>query len=404
MCAPTNTPPGVTYITARRGSFLSNRAPFALDTLPECFDEESNNKISRAQKVTLPTIINGRIDKPDDWDVFQFSGRSNETVVAEVHARRLDSPLDSVLKLTDADGKLLAYNDDCEDLGSGLNTHHADSYLMARLPADGKYFVHIGDTARKGGEEFAYRLRISAPRPDFALRLAPSSLTISSRGFTTNAVTKLVKTNAVTYASQPIYIIRKDGFTGPIKFGLKDPPAGLSAVPVSLTGTQTLTRLGIACALVRTKELVSLVIEGRAQIQGVDVAHEAVPAEDRMQAFLWRHLLPAREFKFLVFDPTYELPPKHVVPVRLPPPVVTNTVVLVATNAAAGGSNSVVAAKGKFTKQQVASRVRELKRLYEEGLIVDDFYNKNMDECEAAIDNFPPPAAITNAPAKLVQK
>ena len=28
------------------------------------------------QKVTLPMIINGRIDRKDDWDVFQFSGRA----------------------------------------------------------------------------------------------------------------------------------------------------------------------------------------------------------------------------------------------------------------------------------------------------------------------------------------
>ena len=67
----------------------------------------------------LPVIINGRIDRPDDWDVFQFAGRAGETIVAEVTARRLDSPLDSVLKLTDAAGKVLAFNDDHEDPGPG---------------------------------------------------------------------------------------------------------------------------------------------------------------------------------------------------------------------------------------------------------------------------------------------
>ena len=93
--------------------------PFALDTLPEVVEKEPNNDLATAQKVTLPVIINGRIDQPDDWDVFQFTGKSNETIVAEVYARRLDSPLDSVLKLTDATGKLLAFNDDREDLDAG---------------------------------------------------------------------------------------------------------------------------------------------------------------------------------------------------------------------------------------------------------------------------------------------
>ncbi len=300
---PTNTPAGIAYISARRGNFQSNRVRFALDTLPECFEQEPNNKMAGAQKLMLPSVINGRINKPNDWDVFRFEGKSNETVVAEVFARRLDSPLDSVLKLTDANGKLLAYNDDREDLGSGVNTHHADSYVSAKLPADGTYYVHLGDTDRKGGDEYAYRLRLSAPRPDFALRAVPSSISIPSRGFITNAVTRAIKTNAVTYASIPVFVIRKDGFTGPIKLGLRNPPAGLVGMPIALTGTQAMTRLTVKCDLVATQLDLALTIEGRALIDGREVTHAAVPAEDRMQAFLWRHLVPAQEFAALVYDP-----------------------------------------------------------------------------------------------------
>jgi len=46
-------------------------------------------------------------------------------------ARRLDSPLDSVLWLTDAAGKELARNDDFEDKGAGLTTHHADCRISS---------------------------------------------------------------------------------------------------------------------------------------------------------------------------------------------------------------------------------------------------------------------------------
>ena len=114
--------------------------------------------------------------------MFQFTGRAGETVVAEVFARRLDSPLDSVLKITDASGKLLAYNDDYEDPQAGTNTHDADSYLSLKLPADGTYYVHLGDTARCGGEEYAYRLRIGPPQPDFALFCVPSSIAAAQQG------------------------------------------------------------------------------------------------------------------------------------------------------------------------------------------------------------------------------
>ena len=384
--------PGVYQLVANRNGFTANRLPFALDTLPECFEREPNNDQAHAQKVTLPVIINGRINKPDDWDVFQFTGKSNDTVVAEVTARRLDSPLDSVLKLTDAQGTLLAFNDDRDDQASGLNTHHADSSIMIKLPADGIYYVHLGDTARNGGEEYGYRLRLSAPQPDFALRVVPSSVSLRSNDS----------------ASVSIYAIRKDGFTASIKLGLSNPPPGFTAAPATLTGTQAMTRLSIKTNLTETKDPVSLTIEGRAKIGDKEIVNVAVPAEDRMQAFLWRHLVPANDLKVLVFDSASQLKPKHVAPVRPPPPVeakpavVTNAMAATATgtnamsstatgtNAASAGvtgtntAAAVPAVKPKFTKQQVASRLRELKRLSEEGLLTDEFYLDRVAECETA--------------------
>ena len=47
------------------------------------------------------------------------------------------------------------------------------------------------------------------------------------------------------------------------------------------------------------------------------------------------------------------------------------------TNAAAAS-----AAKPKFTKQQIAGRLRQLKLLYEDGLITDEFYVEKVAECE----------------------
>ena len=355
----TNAEPGICRLTASRQGFVSNPLPFALDTLPETFDQEPNNTPARAQKVKLPVIINGRVDRPDDWDVFKFTGRSNETIVAEVCARRLDSPLDSVLKLTDATGRLLAFNDDHEDLAAGANTHYADSYLMARLPADGTYCVHLGDTAQHGGEEYGYRLRISAPQPDFALRVVPSSISLRSK----------------STAPLSVYVIRKDGFTGPIKLSLTNSPAGFSAAPISLSGTQAMVRFTLKTSLLATEEPVNVSVVGAANIRGQEVIHEAVPAEDRMQAFLWRHLVPATELKVLVFDPKYQPPPKRVARAR--PPIEAEPKPTVA-------STDPAANKPKFTKQQVAGRLRQLKLLFEEGLITDDFYDAKVTECEAA--------------------
>jgi hypothetical protein len=356
-----NSEPGICRLTTIKDGYVSNPMPFALDTLPETVDKEPNNAIAKAQKVTLPVVVNGRIEQPGDWDVFQFTARSNDTMVAEVDARRLDSPLDSVLKLTDATGKLVGFNDDREDLAAGINTHHADAYLMVTLPADGTYYVHLGDTARNGGEEYGYRLSLSAPQPDFALRVVPSSASMRSKGT----------------ATLNVHVIRKDGFTGPIKLTLKDPPPGFSANPVFLVGTQTVARLNLKTDLVATKEPVTISIVGSAKIQDKDVSREAVPAEDRMQAFLWRHLVPASDLRVLVYDPAYQPAAKRAAPPR--PPAATNAVAEVNTEVA---STNAPARKPQFTKQQVAGRLRQLKLLYEDGLLTDDFYDEKVAECE----------------------
>jgi len=353
---PQDAKPGVHRLVARKDGLLSNTVPFAVDTLSDCLEAEPNNDRAHAQKVKLPIIVNGRIDRPDDWDVFQFTGRAGETIVAEVMARRLDSPLDSMVRITDAAGKLVAMNDDHQDLGSGLNTHHADSYVMTELPADGTYYVHLSDAARSGGEEYGYRLRISRPRPDFALRVAPSSTGFRNKGSTTVSV----------------YVIRTDGFNGTIKLGLKDPPPGFSTQTATLSGTQPVTRLTVKGDLKAMKEpimLLALTVEGRAKVGDKEIVREAVPAEDRMQAFLWRHLVPAEEFKVLVYDGSYTPPPKRVAPER---PVSAETQ---APSAATTGEK-------KFTKGQVAGRLRQLRTLYEDFLLTDDFYARKVEECE----------------------
>jgi len=276
--------PGIYPLSVRKGELVSNVAPFMVDTLPERLEKEPNNSPKKAQKVKLPIIMNGRIDQPGDWDVFSFKGRAGDEVVAEVCARRLDSPLDSVLKLTDAQGRQLAFNDDHEDKGSGLETHHADSLLTATLPANGTYYVQLGDAQRKGGAEYAYRLRIGRPRPDFELRVVPSAL------------------NALVGPTIPItvYALRKDGFSGEIALALKDAPKGFTLSGGLVPANQEKVQLTLTVPPAPLKEPLSLSLEGRALIQGQQIMRRAVPADEMTQAFAYRHLVPAKDLRVRV--------------------------------------------------------------------------------------------------------
>jgi len=277
--APNIATTGIQQIALRNGQLVPNRISYKVDTLPEIVEQEPNNSPDTAQPVTLPVIVNGRIDASGDWDVFRFEGKAGQEIVAEVYARRLDSPLDSVLKLTDTQGQQLAFNDDHEDKGSGLNTHHADSYLTAKLPANGTYFIHLGDIQRKGGPEYAYRLRLSTPQPDFELRVAPSSINLRAAGNTPLTV----------------YALRKDGFSGEITLALTKAPAGFLLSGARIPANQNQVRLTLMAPYASPTGPVELVLAGLAEIQGQKVVHVAVPAEDMMQAFAYRHLVPSQE-------------------------------------------------------------------------------------------------------------
>ncbi len=273
---------GVYPVSVTRGSLLSNQEPFAVNALQECLDREPNNMPPSAQALTLPIIVNGRIDQADDRDVFRFEGKAGQRVVAEVMARRLDSPVDSLLKLTDSAGKTIATNDDHEDKGSGLNTHHADSYLVATLPADGTYYLHLSDVQRKGGPEYAYRLRVSPPQGDFELRVVPSSVSIRA-----GSATPLT-----------VYALRKDGFAGEIELSLKDAPDGFALRGAQVPAGQDQVKITLTAPSRGTgNEPVALQIEGRAKDGGRVIIRPATPAEDMEQAFAYHHLVPVNELK-----------------------------------------------------------------------------------------------------------
>ncbi len=256
----------------------ANAAPLQVDTLPERFESEPNDAATNALALTLPAVVNGRIGRPGDWDVYRFEGRAGETVVAEVWARRLDSPADTLVRLFGPDGRQVAVNDDREDKGSGLNTHHADSYLAVRLLADGAYTVWVGDVQRAGGPAYGYRLRLSAPRPDFALRVTPSGVNV----------------RAGASAPMTVYALRQDGFDHAIALRLCDAPAGYRLDGAEIPAGEGQVTFTLTAPTDAPEGPLSFRIEGVARIGAAELVRAAVPADDMTQAFAYRHLVPAQ--------------------------------------------------------------------------------------------------------------
>jgi hypothetical protein len=211
----------------------SNVVRFAAGDLPETFEAEPNDALGGANRIEFPVTINGRIGTSSDVDHFVFAAKAKQILKLEVFARRLDSPLDSLLTVFDSTGRALQSNDDTIDESAGHVTHHADSYLTYTFPADGDYIVQILDTQGFGGDEYAYRLVVAPPQPDDVLRIRPDNLRTAQ--------------GSITFAS--VNAFRRDGFTGEINLSVKDLPPKFSAPDEVIPEKQTFARLTIAAPL-----------------------------------------------------------------------------------------------------------------------------------------------------------
>lgn len=263
---------------------------FAADRLPEWIEtREEPNKLTR---VRPPVILNGRIDQPGDWDTFEFRGEAGQWIVADVIARRLGSPLDSVIKLLDPSGRLLAMADDGDVDPSGLLTHYADAYLQVRLPVRGIYKLLIGDVQGRGGLEYTYRLRLAPPQPDFDLRVCPASVNLRA-GYSIPV---------------QVHAIRKDGFDGPIRLRLTNAPAGLTLEGGLIPAGQQTVRVTLTAAPHLAPQLLTLELEGEASINGATIKREALAAESFTQAFAYQHLVPAGAWLLEILEGRQRLP------------------------------------------------------------------------------------------------
>jgi hypothetical protein len=242
--------------------------PFQVDTIAPV---GAGHARPGPQKVKLPTTVDARIAAPGEIHTFRIDAKAGEELYAEVFARRLDSPLDSFLRLTDAKGNELASNDDVEDKAAGRLTHYADSRLIYKFAAKGTYLLQLSDTERKGGPEYAYRLKLGHPDPDFELRVVPASLNI--RAGTTQPLT--------------VYAVRRGGFNAPIDLKLKDVPPGWSLGGAVIPTGEDHVRLTITAPAGKVDVPMAVQLEGRSG----DLHHNAVPADDMMQAFYYHHLV-----------------------------------------------------------------------------------------------------------------
>lgn len=128
-------------------------------------ESDQNHEMGKAIVAPMepPLAFNGIVGKADETDYYKFKGHKGQTVDVSVWARRLGSPLDSVIVVYDPKGQYLGANDD-----AGTTP---DSVLRFTPPMDGDYTVAIRDHLKAGGADYAYRIEVSTPKPLVAVTI-----------------------------------------------------------------------------------------------------------------------------------------------------------------------------------------------------------------------------------------
>jgi hypothetical protein len=218
-------PLGVRYWRTWNSQGVTPAMKFVVGDLPEVVEQEIDGE-PLAVPVQLPVTINGRVFPREDVDLWSFTARAGETVALEAVAARLGSPLDSVLQVLDASGRVMAENGDW---------FGPDSFVQFTAPADGTYLARIHDAAFGGLQPYVYRLTISAaPRVDSAYPLGgrrggPARFELAGHGLPSDPVDLLLPADgAADYSTR---IATAAGETNPLMLELDDLPEVGEAEP-----------------------------------------------------------------------------------------------------------------------------------------------------------------------------
>jgi hypothetical protein len=132
------------------GGISASGLPFRVVDVGNVIEVEPNDDLKSATKApSFPVAFNGVIEKDGDVDHFRFTAKAGQTFDVHCYARRLGSPLDSVMTIYNASGAAIIGNDDA--IGP-------DSYFRWGVPADGEYILAITDHLKKGGPTYTYRV------------------------------------------------------------------------------------------------------------------------------------------------------------------------------------------------------------------------------------------------------
>ena len=225
--------PAGTYDARLVGKYgVTNPRLFAVQRgLAEVTETGPNEDREKAQVVAVNNVVNGT-SKNGKESVFRFPAKKGQRVVAECFAQRLDSQLDGVLTVTDAEGRSLASSSDCAG---------KDPLAEFVAPAYADYFVVLSDLTLRGGHP--YRLVISdKPHvenlfPNVVQAGKKAEFTVFGRNLGIGAKPSALTLNDLPLDALTESVTPPDGILKRGLFRFTEHPTGHSVLPTAATCT-----------------------------------------------------------------------------------------------------------------------------------------------------------------------
>ena len=151
-----NAAPGVREFRLASSLGVSSIGQLVVSEHPVIQEIGDNNTREKANLISLPCMVAGRIEAAEDVDYFKFHAKAGQTVTFEVLCARLQDKIhdlqkhaDPILTLYDNAGRELAANDDF---------YFADPMLSYTFKQDGDYFIQVRDSKYDGDPRWVYAL------------------------------------------------------------------------------------------------------------------------------------------------------------------------------------------------------------------------------------------------------
>lgn len=159
-------PAGIHEARVMTGLGISSCRAFTIGTRPEVNQKKPNQTLAQAMELKLNSVCNAVMSQRA-VDYYSFSAKKDQRVVVECASKGIDSRMNAVLIIADAQGRDLMV-----DRLGGL--------LDFTTPADGQYVIKVHELTYKGGAHYFYRLALSEAPTDKPAPRHPVVETVSS--------------------------------------------------------------------------------------------------------------------------------------------------------------------------------------------------------------------------------